>query len=124
LPAAQRSAVSNGTRHHISADGRTAWNRRRRDLIDGHICDKGGPDHISEGELSLIKRTATLEVQLEQLEARLSENDESVDLDVYNRLCGNLRRCLETLGLKRVAKQVNTVNITEYRKMIDVEAAE
>jgi hypothetical protein len=29
------------------------------------------------------------------------------DLDLYNRLSGNLRRILESIGLKRVARTVN-----------------
>ena len=33
---------------------------------------------------------------------------QGVDLDVYNRLAGNLRRLFETLGLERKAKDVGT----------------
>jgi hypothetical protein len=42
---------------------------------------------------------------LEKLEGLLSQGQQ-VDLDVYGRICGQLRRILESLGLKREAKDV------------------
>jgi hypothetical protein len=39
------------------------------------------------------------------MEARMS-NDEEVDLDVYNRMAGNLRRMLETIGIERRQRDV------------------
>ena len=52
-------------------------------------------------------------VELETLEAKLSEgggDDRTVDL--YNRLAGGQRRLLESLGLERKARPVESV--TEY----------
>jgi hypothetical protein len=73
-------------------------------LVELHVGDLGGPAMCSEAQLSLCRRISTTEVELERLEARMSEGDDSVDLDVYNRLAGNLRRMLESIGLRRVAR--------------------
>jgi len=71
----QRSKVSNGTRIFPKGfgDGRGVWVRRWRDLIDDHVNDLGGPDTLSAVQMSLCTRAASLEVQLERLEARMSE---------------------------------------------------
>jgi hypothetical protein len=68
---------------------------------------------MSEGRKSLCRRAATLEVNLEQLEAKMSEG-QGVDLDIYNRLAGNLRRILETLGLERKIKDVSQSTVLEH----------
>ncbi len=68
---------------------------------------------MSEAMLSLCRRVAAIEVQLEQMEACMSEGDLKVDLDLYNRLSGNLRRMLETIGLERVSKDV-TPSLQSY----------
>ena len=97
-----RSAVSNGRRLFVDGDGNSAWSRRYRDLIVGHVSDLGGRDVLSEAQLSLIKRASTLELELEQAEGRLSKG-EQIDLDSYGRAASHLRRILETLGLERRA---------------------
>jgi hypothetical protein len=63
------------------------------------------PPYRKAKRVCLCRRAATLEVNLEQIEAHMSEG-QGVDLDVYNRLAGNLRRILETLGLQRKLKTV------------------
>jgi hypothetical protein len=106
--ATNRSAITNGNRQFaLGGDGRGAWVRRWRDLAELHMIDRGGENFLSESQKSLCRRAATLEVNLEQLEANMSEG-QGVDLDVYNRLAGNLRRLFETLGLERKAKDVGT----------------
>jgi hypothetical protein len=103
-----RSATTNGNRPFVlGGDGRGAWVRRWRDLVELHTADCGGTDALSEAMLSMIRRISAIEVQLEQMEARMSEGDLKVDLDLYNRLAGNLRRMLESIGLQRVARPVN-----------------
>jgi hypothetical protein len=104
-PPAQRSAVSNGKRLFVEGDGRSPWSRRYYDLIALHVGDLGGRANLSEAQLALIKRAATLEVELEQMEGRLSLG-ESVDLDVFGRASGNLRRIWESLGLRREARDI------------------
>jgi hypothetical protein len=101
----QRSRVSNGNAVFPRGfgDGRGVWVRRWRDLIDDHVNDLGGPDMLSAFQISLCTRAASLEVQLERLEARMSEGEE-VDLDLFGRLLGGLRRVAETLGITRVPR--------------------
>ena len=101
-----RSAVTNGTRAYVIGDGNSPWARRQRDLIALHLADLGGEERLSENQLSLCRRAATLETELEMLEGQLSLG-KVADLDLYNRLSGNLRRILESLGLERVARPVN-----------------
>jgi hypothetical protein len=107
--ASLRSKVTNGVRvFAVGGDGRSQWTRRWRDLVELHASDCGGADTISEAKLSLCRRVAAIEVQLELMEARMSEGVVTdAELDLYNRLSGNLRRILESLGLERVAKPVN-----------------
>src|SRR5215470_4400246 len=88
---AQRSAVTNGKRLFVQGSGTSAWSRRYADLILGHVADAGGRDSLSEAQLSLIKRAAAIECELEQLEGRLSEG-EQVDLDKFGRAASHLRR--------------------------------
>jgi hypothetical protein len=104
-PPAQRSAVSNGKRLFVQGDGRSPWSRRYYDLIALHVGDLGGRANLSEAQLALIKRAATLEVELEQMEGKLSLG-ETIDLDVFGRATGNLRRVWESLGLKRELRNI------------------
>jgi hypothetical protein len=63
----------------------------------------GGNEVLTEAQMSLIRRAATIEVELEGMEAKLSEG-EQVNLDAYGRISGQLRRILETLGIGRVKR--------------------
>jgi hypothetical protein len=103
-----RSAVSNGKRLFVEGDARSPWSRRYYDLIALHVSDMGGRSNLSEAQLALIKRAATLEVELEQMEGKLSLG-ESIDLDVFGRATGNLRRVWEALGLKREARDITAL---------------
>ncbi len=99
---ALKSRVTNGKKiFFINGDGRSVWTRRWRDISENHCIDLSGSDRISEAQLSLVRRAAALTVELESMEARLSEGDLAVDLDLYNRLSGNLRRFLEVIGVER-----------------------
>ena len=67
-PGKLRSATTNGNSPFVlGGDGRGAWVRRWRDLVDLHVSDLGGPDACSEAQLSLCRRIATTEVELERL---------------------------------------------------------
>jgi hypothetical protein len=101
------SAVTSGRRLFVTGDGNSAWARRYRDLCGQHIADLGGKDMLSEAQLSLVRRAATLEVELELLEGKMSLG-ESVDLDVFGRSASHLRRILESIGIERRAKPVKT----------------
>lgn len=108
----QRSAVTNGRRTFVDGDGNAAWTRRWRDLVRAHASDLGGADILSEAQSSLIRRVATIEIELEQLEGKLSKG-EAVDLDAYTRAAGHLRRILETLGIERKSRDV-TPTLAQY----------
>lgn len=104
-----RSAVSNGKRRFVGpGDGRGVWDRRRRDLEATYISNMGGVDRLSGYQIGLAQVAATLRIELEALEAKLSLG-ESVDLDLYARVASHYRRVCETLGLARVAKDALTL---------------
>jgi hypothetical protein len=92
------------TRWH-KGDGRSPWSRRYRDLIAGHISDMGGRSVLSEAQLSLIKRASAIELELEQMEGKLSKG-ETIDIDIFTRTASHLRRILETLGLERRQRDI------------------
>jgi hypothetical protein len=98
-----RSAVTNGKRLFVEGDGNSMWSRR--DLIAAHVVDLGGPELLSEAQASLIRRASAIEVELEDMEGKLSMG-QPVDLDLFTRSASHLRRILETLGLERRPKDV------------------
>lgn len=104
-----RSAVSNGSRLLPGVDGRSVWARRCRDLIEAHVSDLGGPQMISEAEKSIVRRCATLTVELERMETAFATAGEADDrsLDLYQKTAGSLRRLLESLGLQRRQRPVD-----------------
>jgi hypothetical protein len=107
-----RSAVTNGTSLFVDSrlDQRSSMCRRLRDLIALHVQDLGGTDNVSEAEQRLVRRAAMLTLQLELMEQRWAANEDEVvspqALDAYQRMTGALRRVLESLGLKRRARDV------------------
>jgi hypothetical protein len=110
-----RSRVTNGSELLPGVDGRSTRGRRLRDLSSLHIADLGGEDAISEAERSIVRRAATLTVELERMEAAFATAGEAkpADLDLYQRTAGNLRRLLEAVGLDRRQRNV-TPTIAEY----------
>ena len=117
------SAVTSNRRVFVegTGDGSTRWARRWRDLCANFAADLGGSEHLSEAQASLIRRASTLSVQLESMEASLSV-DQPIDLDLYNRAAGGLRRILESLGLERRSRTIMPT-LAEYidAKKVDVE---
>jgi hypothetical protein len=105
---AHRSAVSNGTRLFCvdGLDGRSQTARRFRDLVEGMGNDLGGSDLLSEAQRQLIRRAATLSIMSESVEADFVRNL-AFDGEAYGVLCDRLGRCLQRLGLERVARPVN-----------------
>lgn len=110
-----RSRMTNGSAVLPGIDGRSAWVRRLKDLIELHTSDLGGPDAISTAELSVVRRASTLVVELEMLEARFAEAGGATadELDLYARVSGNLRRLYEATGLQRRARDV-TPSLSQY----------
>ncbi len=103
-----RSRVTNGSKLVAGIDGRGSWSRRLRDVIDAITVDLGGCDMLSEAQRSIVRRAATLTVELERLECNFANGystDEAIDL--YQRMCNTLKRLLMAVGLKRRARPVN-----------------
>ena len=98
------------------ATANSPWARRQRDLLALHIQDLGGEEMMSENQLSLCRRASTLEVELEMAEGRLSMG-EFTDLDLYNRLVGNLRRVLESIGLERKVRRITLREHLEGKRL-------
>jgi hypothetical protein len=110
-----RSRVTNGSRLLEGIDGRNAWVRRLRDLIALHLSDLGGEDAVSEAERSIIRRVATLTVELERMEAGFAVAGEALpeQIDLYQRTASSLRRLLESIGLERRSRTV-VPSVSEY----------
>jgi hypothetical protein len=106
-----RSRLTNGATLP-GVDGRSTWVRRLRDLMGLHLTDLGGADRASEAERSIVRRAATLTVELERLELRFAQADfagqapDPADLDLYQRTANSLRRLLESVGIERRPKDV------------------
>ena len=115
VPAASRSAMTNGSIVLPGVDGRSTWVRRLRDLLALHVADLGGDDAISEAERSIIRRACVLTVELERMEVRFGAAGEakSEELAVYVTTSNALRRLLETIGLERRGKDV-TPHLAAY----------
>jgi hypothetical protein len=112
----QRSAVTNGRRLFVDGDARSPWSRRYYDLVSLHVSDMGGRSNLCEGQLALIKRACALQVELEQMDGRLSLGQE-VDLDVYQRVTNTLRRVLESLGLNTGRKPRDITDESDTAKL-------
>jgi hypothetical protein len=110
-----RSRISNGSQLLPGVDHRSVWMRRLRDLIEVHVTDLGGNDSVSAAERSIVRRAATLTVELERMEGAFALAGEAAPdaLDLYQRTAGNLRRLLESVGLQRRARDI-TPSLGEY----------
>jgi hypothetical protein len=100
-----RSAVSNGSKPMIGADGRSMWVRRYKDLIEDHAACYGGEENLSVPRMSMLRRQAAAIVECELIEARMSAGEATYDdIDRHTRITGNIRRNYEALGMDRVAR--------------------
>ena len=55
-------------------DARSAWAMRWKDLTLAHASDLGGPESLSEAQISLIRRASAIECELEGMEGRQQAN--------------------------------------------------
>jgi hypothetical protein len=123
----QRSRLTNGSALLPGVDGRSPWVRRCKDVIAAHLSDLGGEDNTSAAERSIIRRASVMTVELERMEAQFAAAGEASPeaLDIYARISANLRRMLEAVGLKRVPREVQTLdsylasNTTETNVSVD-----
>jgi hypothetical protein len=93
-------------------DRRTTAARRARELIAAVTGDLGGEERLATGERQLIQRVALLGCMAEDIESRWLMG-EAVDPGTLATLANCQRRLLETVGLKRVAKEV-VPSLSEY----------
>jgi hypothetical protein len=110
-----RSRMTNGSEMLPGVDGRTLWVRRLRDLVALHISDLGGEAACSEAEKSIVRRAATLTVELERLEQSfaLAGQASVEELELYSRLSNTLRRLLDVTGLQRRSRDI-TPTLDQY----------
>ena len=120
-----RSRISNGSAILPGVDGRSTWVRRLRDLIALHLSDLGGDDVVSEAERSIIRRAAVLETELERLELAfaLAGEAEPAQIDLYQRTANSLRRLLESVGLQRRPREVESLSDPLHYRVDEDEAA-
>ena len=112
--ATARSQVTNGKKFLPGIDQRNEWVRRARDVMALHVADMGGEEAVSQAELSILKRIATLTVELEQMEVRFATEGSSYKaIDLYNRGSANLGRLVRLVGMKRRTKDV-TPDLSDY----------
>ena len=102
-------------------DHRTAAAKRCRDLIAAIELDLGGSDRLSTGERQIIQRAAIIGAVLEDIETRWLAG-EPIDPALYATLGNAQRRLLETIGLRRRARDV-TPSVDEYVARLNGEAA-
>ena len=110
----QKSRVTNGSHLFLvdEADGRSPEARRFRDILSAVASDIAGGGDLSEVQRQLARRFAALALSLELQEAAMVSGQD-VDLDLFGRLSGQLNRLANTLGLRRVAKDV-TPDLATY----------
>jgi hypothetical protein len=114
-----RSRITNGSALLPDIDGRSIWARRLRDVLQLHLDDLGGEDAVSEAERSLLRRAAVLTTECEFLEAKIAQahnegrSPPERDMDLYLRCAGVLKRLLETVGLRRRARDIGRTGALE-----------
>lgn len=103
-----RSRITNG--HNLFrpevADLRSANYRRYRDVVDALVADQNGLDQCSEARLQLIRRFAACVVLAEQMEARLTL-DQEISVERHALLCSTMTRLSAKLGIDRRARDVS-----------------
>ena len=95
-------------------------------MIREHLADLGGVDNTSAAERSIIRRAATLSVELDRMEAQFAMAGEAspADLECYQRGANTLKRLLQAVGLQRRAKPVASLQDYLREKYGPIRAAE
>ena len=92
-------------------DKRTTAARRARELIDAIASDLGGD--LSTGEQQVAQRASLLGCMAESLETQWLLG-EPVDTNVYCTIINAQRRALESVGLKRRARDLGVPSLAQY----------
>jgi hypothetical protein len=119
----QRSHLSNGHALPRSADMRSAWARRYKDLLQIHLADLNGADACSAAEQAILKRACTLITECERMEARFATNGGATleELETFQRASNTMKRLLVTLGLERRMKDVSTPSLGQLLREDDLQ---
>jgi hypothetical protein len=120
-------ARNKGRLYGAEVDLRSPYPRRCRDLMVEHINDLGGEENTSVAERSILRRIATITVELEIIEGKfvLANGASATELQLYLSASNTLRRLLESVGLQRRAKLVNAPTLNEIAKQqLDVGVVE
>ena len=108
-----RAKVSNGRLFNpVEVDGRSSSARRFHDVLLQITEDLGGDDYLSEGKRQLARRAAMLAMTAEGMEADAVAG-KPFDVDLFGQLTDRLGRCLQRLGLERVARDA-TPKLADY----------
>jgi hypothetical protein len=97
--------------------GRTTWNRQVRATSDAMVEHLGGD--VTEPEKMVIRRIAVFEAEMQLMELQIAKDRHTgVEpsekfIDLYSRLTNAQRRLLESVGMKRVPRDV-TPTLSEY----------
>lgn len=132
LPPSKRQTVHTaepqkevGRKRLLTLDGldqRTRAFQAVNKTIGAIEADLGGSDHLSHAERSLVQRCAILSAMLGDAEAAYLTG-QAIDPANYCTLVNAFRRTLETVGLKRVARDV-TPSVAEYVAHLKAEEKE
>jgi hypothetical protein len=93
-------------------DKRTKTYKRYESIRRSVLSDRGGEQNVSEVQRQLISKFATLALQLELQEAAALAG-EPIDVDLFGRCAGHLRRLAESLGVDRVPRNI-TPTVQDY----------
>lgn len=88
---------------------------RFHELVRQHVSDLGGSKEVSVSQMQLLRHASMLETQLEILEAKMLQSNDEVSVEEYARVSSHCRRHYETLGVKRVSRDV-TPDLHSYVK--------
>lgn len=106
-----RSRVSNGKALFVDQiDGRSVLARRYRDVLAQLSADLGGD--LTEAQMMIARRAATLAVWCEQAEAVMAGGG-ALDIAAFTTASNTLRRLVADLGLERRLKDV-TPSLHQY----------
>ena len=95
--------------------GRSGWPFGLGAAATRYLSDLGGEAAVSEAERSIIRRVATLTVELERMEVGFAVAGEAQpdQLELYQRTANSLRRVFESVGLGRRPREI-TPSLHEY----------
>jgi hypothetical protein len=84
-------------------------------LIRAYIADLGGVANCSTAECSIIRRAATLQVELDRMELEFATAGAASpeQLEIYQRASNSMRRLLEAIGLQRRTRPSNELSLAD-----------